>query len=189
MAGENKRIYDLDPNVDTQGKGLMVDAVGDDEATYSPVRYHVVDTLPLTPTVSWIYYLTATDGLAPTGVYTYDTEWVCISQFETLPLSDWSGVVSVEFISGVSYSVSVVGEVTSLTLTMNNDGVCRLKIDNPTEFIIAEPTNVFSMGEFGLDAISKPSVRLSLQRDTLLSTTEYECITSERISNTVLLPA
>ena len=129
-----------------------------------------------------IYHLTATDSNAPVGFYIYGTNgWICIAQTEKIALT-WSGAVSEELFPGVAYQVSVSAAITSLSLTLSDDGVCRILLDNPTLYAIALPTVGYMMTSMGLDELAEASVRIGLQRDTVVTTAIYEWSTTKRVA-------
>lgn len=183
----NKRIYNLTTVTDTQGKGMIADASGDSEAVFTPTTYHNVSTLPLAPLSSVMYHLTATDGLAPKGVYTYTNGWSCIDQLEEITLS-WSGDVDITLYTGVAYIIDVVGDITTLILNMTADGDCRFLITNEEGYNIVDPSDniIYSTGDGGLDSLSGSSVRMVIQRDTVGVDIEYEISTNFRIAPPVL---
>jgi hypothetical protein len=182
----NKRIYNLNAATDTQGKGMIADVSGDPEAKFTPVTYHTVSSLPLTPLTSVMYQLSTTDGLAPKGIYTYTNGWGCIEQLEEITLS-WSGIVDIDLYTGVDYIVNVDGNVTSLILNMTSDGDCRLLLNNLDRFDIVDPSDniIFETGDTGLDALSGSSVRMIIQRDTVGLDIEYEISTQSRVAPTI----
>ena len=178
----SKRIYNLTPAVDTQGKGMITDKSGDSEAGFTPTTYHTVTTLPATPISSVLYNLTETDGFAPKGVYIYTNGWGCIEQVEQLTLS-WSGDVDIILYTGVSYIVNITDDVTSLLVNMTSDGECRFVLNNPDNYVVTKPIHqsIYKTGEDGLDSIGHPSVRMIVQRDSIMLSVMYEYSTFTRI--------
>lgn len=164
----DQRIYELDAAVatNTQGKGIMIDKDGDDEATFLELQYHVVTTLPESPTVEWVYYLNVNVDNYPKGVYKYDgLGWICQTQLAEIALSNWTGSVTEVLISGVVYNVTVTGVTNIDNVSLNTNGVVSIIISNSSEYAIANPSSGYKTGEYGLDELSSASTRLSIQLD------------------------
>jgi hypothetical protein len=178
---EDKRIYELDTAVDTQDKFIMVDSVGSANATYTPVPYHMVTTLPSSPIPARVYYLTEVDGTAPKGLYVYNNGWICKTCLETLTLPDANGMITGNLYTGGSYAINIIGDILSIDLNLSSDGICRILFKNPSFFIVGEPLSGFKTTNFAFDALNARSVRLMVQRDTINNVTTNEYATTERV--------
>ena len=185
---DDKRIYELDPAMDTQGKLIMVDTVSASDATFIPVPYHMVSTLPASPIGECLYYLTETDRFAPKGVYIYDNGWICKTCLEVLMLPDAYAGVTMLLYSGASYIINITNNITSVDITLTADGICRILIDNPSLFTIDGLYGGYKTTNFGLDALSAGSVRFTIQRDTVLGSVSNEYTTVERIPTDPIFP-
>lgn len=178
---EDKRIYELDTAVDTQGKIIMLDSAGSGDATFTPVPYHMVTTLPVSPIPLCVYYLTEVDGTAPIGLYTHNNGWICKTCFETLTLPDANGMINYNLYTGASYVVNIVGEISGIDINLSSDGLCRILLKNPSAFTVGEPYGGYRTTEFAFDALNAESVRFTVQRDTINGTTSNEYASVERV--------
>lgn len=180
---DDKRIYDLDTATDTQGKLIMVDTPSATDATFTPVPYHTVTTLPASPISECLYYLTATDNFAPKGLYVYNNGWVCKTCLETLVLPNMEYNVNLSLYTGVSYVTTLTAPVTYFNITLPTDGICRILINNPSEYSIDGISGGYKTTEFGLDAFTSgaSSIRLTVQRDSIFGVASNEYATVGRV--------
>lgn len=94
----------------------------------------------------------------------------------------WVGDITTELEAGKFYVATVTGDITSLDITMTTDGECRILIVNDGPYTIAEPTSGYKMTSSGLDDLSASSVRLGVQRDTVIGLPQYEYSATERVA-------
>lgn len=161
-----KRIIELTDASDTQGQYAGIDASGSSSAEKVLWPHHYVSALPSAPNAGMLYYLSASSGNYPTGLYSHDgTGWFCIFQTGMATLTAWTGDVSDSLVSGVTYDVTVSGAVTSLDLTISTTGSAIVATDNTSgSYAITGPTGVYKRGSIGLDDLSTDRAEITITK-------------------------